>query len=436
SNLSEPILRETAGALPIDKEHPLEQHSSTLFSEEGVLVDDNVDSEVLQHFYRYYREAVCEHSRRQIGNVNHPLVRQRFQRLFEVYTEMFHKSQFGRERLMSNVFLDIQEDELQVDVSQNFYSSFAVTSRSLNTENTRMSTTASRLHHRRHAASSAGRHNSGAQGSNSVFSVHSGHGSDAMPYSSMQLGRSAANRFSSVPPSTRRSAMHELTESFVRDRDAGAAGSPMSMAGGARIRNSMGEEMMPIAAPVSDKEIKILEALEDELQLAKEELFEVTEMVPILLVPTMVDARFTPQAWMLFLEGAYCVLYFLICVYESSTVPGYGGWLVYNSVYFRYVNSCSSVGLVVNALLRRVYLDEPILAYDPFIVTALALMGPAIFSHIIPGIVLYAWIHALVLIVWLPCCWIMRQLEKRFFYTLDPISILFRVCFRLGTTIV
>lgn len=417
SNLSEPMLRETAGS-SLDREHPMEQHSSTLFSEEGVLVDDNVDSEVLQHFYRYYREAVCEHSRRQIGNVNHPLVRQRFQRLFEVYTEMFHKSQFSRERLMSNVFLDIDNDELDVDESKNFYSSFVVTSRTLTDPR------ASKVRRRQSMR--------GGMASQSTFSVQS---SDH-PQSSMQLARSMlhADRFSSLPPSsTRRSAIHELNQSFVRDRDAGAAGSPM---GSPRARNSMGEEMVTIAPMATDKEVQILEALEEELQLAKEELFDVCEMVPILLVPTMVDARFTPQAWMLFVEAFYCVLYFLICVYESATVPGYTAWLVYSAVYFRYVNSCASVGLVVNALLRRVYLDEPLFAYDPFIVTALALMGPAIFSHIIPGIVLYCWIHILVLVVWLPCCWVMRQLEKRFFYTLDPISILFRVCFRLGTTIV
>jgi hypothetical protein len=191
----------------------------------------------------------------------------------------------------------------------------------------------------------------------------------------------------------------------------------------------------PLTALPESKRREVL-AKEEELVAATEALHDVCETIPIVLVPTMVDARFTPQAWMLVLEATYCVMYFFMCVYESATMPGYSMWLIYEAVYFRYVNSPAAIDLLVNAALRRVYLDEPMLVLDPFFVTGAILVAPALITHIIPGIALYGWVILGVLLVWLPLCWTMRQLEKRFFFTMDPMSIFFRVVFRLGTTLI
>jgi hypothetical protein len=439
-----------------DSSHPLEQHSSSLFStttDATVLVE--VDTEVLQQFYHYYREAVCQHSRRQIGNVDNPLVRERFQRLFDVYSMLFHDSDEVRERLMSTAFLDIEHDDSEFSETIDRFEEVGGGVADSTEYHPRQEPY--RVEDEEGVVGGGEGEDVGAGGYLTSPAPSQGHF-----YSSFVMTSRGAR---SEDPRSLRSRQGSLAVRKVRGasqtRRKGASSNPgTSKTGGGLYRapplapmNEMSANFHELGSDKTDVELRDVSTiaapddvskatdprvrqLEDELNQAREELLEVCEMIPIILVPTMVDARFTPQAWMLFIEAGYCMLYMLVCIYESATTPGFTAWQIYQSVYFRYVNSCASVGLVVNAFLRRVYLDEPLIANDPFIVTALVLIGPAIFTHILPGITLYIWIIALVVLVWIPTCWIMRHLEQRYFYTMDPISILFRVLFRLGTTIV
>jgi hypothetical protein len=196
------------------------------------------------------------------------------------------------------------------------------------------------------------------------------------------------------------------------------------------------EEMKPVLPKLTGLEQKRLDEVEAELEAAKNELLEACDLLPVILVATVVDARFTPQSWMLCLESFYAVMYFFVCIWQSTSTPGYTAWDRYQAVYFRYINSCVSVGLAVNAFLRRVYLDQETFEMDPFVLTSMVMIGPAWFTHVIPGIVLYFWIPAAILSFWIPCCVVMRYFERRYFHTMDPLSIAFRVVFRLGTTTV
>jgi hypothetical protein len=199
-------------------------------------------------------------------------------------------------------------------------------------------------------------------------------------------------------------------------------------------RASENVELQAVHSPLSALEQRKLERAEEELEAAKNELLEACDMLPVILVATVVDARFTPQAWMLCLESGYAILYFFVCIWQATSTPGYSSWDRYQSVYFRYINSCVSVGLAVNAFLRRVYLDQETFALDPFVITSMIMIGPAWFTHVIPGIIFYLWIPLAILTFWIPCCVVMRFLERRYFHTMDPLSIAFRVVFRLGTT--
>jgi hypothetical protein len=384
SVLSEPLLQE--GSIPSFRKNPNEGSvmESDLFDESSGILVEGVDSEVLQSFYSYYREAICEHCRRQISNTGSAEVRRRFQRVFEVYTEIF-TTKSGRERLISQMMLDIDDDDLDIPESQNIFQSIAVTSRQSSTRR----------------------------------------------FEPMLLprSRSSSKHWKASLVGSRTGGRTRLS-SCSRDYESDPF--PGSVAQTEEGNELLGDPLM--ALPEAERQVIL--AKEEELAMATEELLDVCEMVPIILVPTMVDARFTPQAWMLVLEAAYCVMYFFVCVYESASVPGYGRWDMYQAVYFRYINSAIAVDLVVNAFLRRIYLDEPLVSQDPYLITGLLLIGPSLVTHILPGVVLYAWIITILLAVWVPLCWIMRQLEKHFFYTMDPVSILFRVVFRLGTTLV
>eukprot|EP00656_Telonema_subtile_P039632 TRINITY_DN44720_c0_g1_i1.p1 TRINITY_DN44720_c0_g1~~TRINITY_DN44720_c0_g1_i1.p1 ORF type:complete len:336 (+),score=18.06 TRINITY_DN44720_c0_g1_i1:96-1103(+) len=212
------------------------------------------------------------------------------------------------------------------------------------------------------------------------------------------------------------------------------AGARRQSEGGDSLSNSVNSEFISVFAIKEDKDW--LRAANEELHNARDDLLDVCEMCPIILVDTLVDTRFTPQAWMLVLESMYSCIMLFDAVIESASAPGYTRWEVYQSIYFRYMNSCVSVGLIVNTCLRRVYLDAPTFQWDPFVLTACLLCAPALVTHVIPGLAMYAWVHACILALWFPLCWVIRRLESRVFNTMNFFSIAFRVIMRLGMTFV
>ena len=93
---------------------------------------------------------------------------------------------------------------------------------------------------------------------------------------------------------------------------------------------------------------------------------------------------------MLCLELFYASIFLLVCFVESGHNT-YSRWDSYQAMYFRYVNSCSSVSLITNALLRRVYRYKLDGYFDFFLVASVILLSPAV-THIIPGMLLYGWL--------------------------------------------
>ena len=348
------------------------EDSATTSSAVIIDADDEAD-EVRCQFYRYYREHICEHNRRRILNTDDPIVRQRFQHVFDLYEAMFTYRPQGRERLTSNMFLDLDPEETNLQQTDR----------------------------------SGGHAESMSQRFFDALSVN-------------RSGNPSRARFTAAQELEEPMMMQEMDTTLVyKEKGDDAEEVELQQRG---------------KKPLSVIELQKLERAEEELAEAKQELLEACEMLPVILVATVVDARFTPQAWMLCLEGGYAMLYFIVCIWQSTSTPGYSSWDRYQSVYFRYINSCVSVGLAVNSLLRRIYLDQDTFAMDPFVVTSLVMVGPAWFTHVIPGIILYFWIPAAILSFWIPCCIVMRFLERRYFHTMDPLSIAFRVVFRLGTT--
>eukprot|EP00657_Telonema_sp_P-1_P012461 TRINITY_DN9053_c0_g1_i2.p1 TRINITY_DN9053_c0_g1~~TRINITY_DN9053_c0_g1_i2.p1 ORF type:complete len:147 (-),score=56.41 TRINITY_DN9053_c0_g1_i2:150-590(-) len=78
------------------------------------------------------------------------------------------------------------------------------------------------------------------------------------------------------------------------------AGARRQSEGGDSLSNSVNSEFISVFAIKEDKDW--LRAANEELHNARDDLLDVCEMCPIILVDTLVDTRFTPQAWMLVLE--------------------------------------------------------------------------------------------------------------------------------------
>jgi hypothetical protein len=114
----------------------------------------------------------------------------------------------------------------------------------------------------------------------------------------------------------------------------------------------------------------------------------------VILRTDEVDRKFTPQLWMLSLELAYAVVLLTVCVLGGDHSVE-GRFRSYEAKYFGFVNSCTSVGFVTNAALRVWYNRDRgtgnALSHG-FLAASLLLLLPAVVTHIIPGMVLFAWL--------------------------------------------
>jgi hypothetical protein len=102
------------------------------------------------------------------------------------------------------------------------------------------------------------------------------------------------------------------------------------------------------------------------------------------------DQKFTPQIWMLTLELFYAFIFLIVCIFENGRnidTP----WKAYEAVYFACVNSCTSVGFVVNAALRLSYTNDSRYRVDVFFAASIILLLPALVTHVLPGMVCFFW---------------------------------------------
>ena len=124
---------------------------------------------------------------------------------------------------------------------------------------------------------------------------------------------------------------------------------------------------------------------------AKDAFLAIAGLECVILEKASLDNKFTPQAWMLTLQLLYAVIFLLICIVESGKVT-YTAWTTYEAVYFRFINSSTSVGLLTNSILRRFYRFDGKHYVDFFVVASAIILFPPFVTHTIPGLILYFWL--------------------------------------------
>ena len=117
------------------------------------------------------------------------------------------------------------------------------------------------------------------------------------------------------------------------------------------------------------------------------------DMEAVLLETDAVDRKFTPQIWMLSLELLYALVLLVVCVFQEGRHLD-TAFKAYEARYFTFVNSCTSVGFVVNAGLRVLYAGNGRPGF--FVFASVALVLPVFLMHIVPGFFVFIWLPALV----------------------------------------
>jgi hypothetical protein len=135
------------------------------------------------------------------------------------------------------------------------------------------------------------------------------------------------------------------------------------------------------------------------------------DMECVLLETDAVDRKFTPQLWMLTLELVYAGVLLVVCLFQGGQNLN-STFARYEAKYFPFVNSCTSVGFVVNAALRVNYAGDH---RRPgfFMLSSLALMLPVMVTHILPGMIIFFWLPAVAIPLTVLVLWLAARLKQR-----------------------
>jgi hypothetical protein len=135
------------------------------------------------------------------------------------------------------------------------------------------------------------------------------------------------------------------------------------------------------------------------------------DMECVLLETDAVDRKFTPQLWMLSLELVYAGVLLVVCLFQGGQNLD-STFARYEAKYFTFVNSCTSVGFVVNAALRVNYAGDH---RRPgfFMLSSLALMLPVMVTHILPGMIIFFWLPAVAIPLTVLVLWLAARLKQR-----------------------
>jgi hypothetical protein len=135
------------------------------------------------------------------------------------------------------------------------------------------------------------------------------------------------------------------------------------------------------------------------------------DMECVLLETDAVDRKFTPQLWMLTLELVYAGVLLVVCLFQGGQNLN-STFARYEAKYFTFVNSCTSVGFVVNAALRVNYAGDH---RRPgfFMLSSLALMLPVMVTHILPGMIIFFWLPAVAIPLTVLVLWLAARLKQR-----------------------
>jgi len=220
--------------------------------------------------------------------------------------------------------------------------------------------------------------------------------------------------------------------------------------------------------------IKFIKAPEDSLrdlveerrELSRDEVQTLTWLTQsmeyryIILKSANLDRKFTPQIWMLSLELLYATLLLLVCVVEMATKKIDNNFHKYEAIYFRYVNSCTSVGFVTNALLRMAYSGDLRLRFEGkrwcwgklpsvemhpgfFFVSSVVLVTPPMLTHVIPAFFLFFPLPALAAVITGLCvgaAMLIRKKSQRYESRFDSwillaVNVVLRVIVTFGVTL-
>jgi hypothetical protein len=130
----------------------------------------------------------------------------------------------------------------------------------------------------------------------------------------------------------------------------------------------------------------------------------------IMLESDAVDRKFTPQIWMLSVEFVYAFIMLVVCLFEDGEHLGHP-FTRYEAKFFAFVNSCTSVGFVVNAALRFMYAGNGRPGF--FFFASVAFMVPPLITHIIPGLFIFFFLPALVIPITFAILYGARQVKRR-----------------------
>lgn len=136
----------------------------------------------------------------------------------------------------------------------------------------------------------------------------------------------------------------------------------------------------------------------------------IAEYESVMLLMDAVDRKFTPQIWMLSLELLYAIVMVTVGLFENGRYLGNERFKAYEAKYFAFVNSCTSVGFVVNAALRMYYAGNNRPGF--FVFASLALLLPVIVTHIIPGAILYFWISIPTVVIAAAVLWLAQRIKS------------------------